>query len=442
MGGQITVESRPGKGSTFRFAISLRSVASPPAASETSRIALEGKNVLVVDDNSINRSLLRHLLRKWGMHAVEAENARVALALLLNLRERGEPVDLLLIDVHMPGTDGWTLAEKIRQLGPPPAFPIIMMPSAVARGDADRCRELRIDGYLAKPIVQDELEAAMATVLGGSAPPPDYASLAARKLGTRSGRKLRILVAEDVEVNQKVVSKILERHGHSVVLAANGREAVAAWEREPVDLVFMDIQMPEMDGYQATAEIRAREAGRPRTPIVAMTAYAMTGDAEKCLAAGMDAYVSKPVKGEQILAVLEEFFRGDRPEPAVPAAAPPKDSRPPLDWRGLVEMLDGDLEFARELLVTFLEHLPQQRDSLAVSVEAGDPSGTASAAHKLKGSLQSIKARAAAETAFTMETLGRGGDAASLPAAWEHLDLQLAAVEAEIHGILKESLAG
>ena len=436
MGGTITVESVEGKGSIFRFSVPLRALAPEPAVNEASRLALDGKNVLVVDDNGINRSLLRHLLRKWGMRVVEAESARVALAWIEGARERDERFDLLLVDVHMPLTDGWMLAEKIRTMGPPSEYPIIMMPSASARGDADRCRTLKIDGYLAKPVVQDELEAAMATVLGGSPPPPDFASVAAHKLGTRSGRSLSILLAEDVDVNQKVVCKILERHGHRVVVASNGREAVEAWEREAFDLVFMDIQMPEMDGFQATAAIRAREEGKARTPIVAMTAYAMTGDAEKCLAAGMDAYVSKPVKGEQIIAVLEEFFRGvDGSRTAAPQTSSSR-LRSPVDWKGLLTMLDGDREFARGLLETFLEHLPDQREPLEAAVDSGDAQSMSRAAHKLKGSLQSIRARDAAESALALETQGRDGTIGPACAAWERLRRQLEEVEAHIQGIL------
>ncbi len=439
MGGRITVESTVGKGSTFRFTIPFGAVSPVPEGNEVSRLALEGKSVLVVDDNSINRSLLRHLLRKWRMRSVEADNARVALAWVLNAREKGERFDLLLIDVHMPGTDGWALAARIRELGPPGEFPIIMMPSSVSRGDADRCRDLRIDGYLAKPVVQDELETAMASVLGGQAPPSDYARVVSKELGTSGGRRLSILLAEDVEVNQRVVARILERHGHRVVIAANGRKAVELWQTDRVDLVFMDIQMPEMDGYQATAAIRARETGGRHIPIIAMTAYAMAGDAEKCLAAGMDAYISKPVNAEKIVATIEEVLRRTQTLRGPSGNSGPLDLRPPLDWPGLLAMLDDDRPFAEGLLSTFLEHLPGQRARLAGAMERADAAAATAAAHALKGSLQAIQAKPAAEAAQALETMGRDGNVGSATRLWEHLDRQTAEVEAEIRGILSPS---
>ena len=439
MGGRITVESTVGKGSIFSFSVPFGTVFPVPEENEVSRLVLEGKNVLVVDDNSINRSLLRHLLRKWRMRSVEAENARVALARVLNAREKGEPFDLLLVDVHMPETDGWKLAAKIRELGPAGEFPIIMMPSSVSRGDADRCRDLRIDGYLAKPVVQDELETTMASVLDGHAPPADYSRLVSRELGSGASRRLSILVAEDVAVNQKVVSKLLERHGHRVVIAGNGRQAVALWEAEQVDLVFMDIQMPELDGYQATAQIRERETDGRHTPIIAMTAYAMTGDAEKCLAAGMDGYVSTPIKGERILAAIEEALKGAKAGHGPSGRSGPLDRRSPLDWPGLQAMLDDDRPFAESLLATFLEHLPCQRALLEAAMETVDSGEAAAAAHTLKGSLQAIRAKPAAETAQALEELGRKGDVGRGARLWERLDQQLAEVEAAIRGIVRPS---
>jgi signal transduction histidine kinase/DNA-binding response OmpR family regulator len=425
MGGRIQVESAEGKGSTFRFSILLQPIEAEPAAAGQAPGVLAERRVLVVDDNSINRSLLRHLLRKWRMQVVEAESARLALASLLNSREKGESFDLLLVDVHMPSMDGWELAERIRTIEPKLDCRVIMMPSAVRKGDAERCRALSIDGYLVKPVVQDELEEVMKSVLGGVPIPQDYRDLVTRSPGAETGRPLTILVAEDVEVNRKVVSKILERQGHRVVLARNGQEAVERWESTPVDLVLMDIQMPVMDGYQATAAIRAKEAPTGRhTPISAMTAYAMSGDAEKCLAAGMDAYVSKPIKAEQLLATIRQLARGLDAPPPVPAgdAAPSAGSAAALDWERLLATLDGERAFAGELLETFLVHLPAQRADLAAAVAGSDPGALIRAAHTLKGSLQAIMATPAGEAATDLEVQGRHGDLRGAVESWPGLE--------------------
>jgi CheY-like chemotaxis protein len=292
---------------------------------------------------------------------------------------------------------------------------------------------------MVKPVVQDELEAVMESVMGGVPIPQHYRDLVTKSPGGETARPLTILVAEDVEVNQKVVTKILERHGHRVLLATNGREAVEMWERNSVDLVLMDIQMPVMDGYQATAAIRAKEAGTPRhTPISAMTAYAMSGDAEKCLAAGMDAYVSKPIKAEQLLATIGELAHGPDAPAAPPSSAEEPDSAPavPLDWVRLLSTLDGEQAFAEELLDTFLQHLPAQRAGVAAALEKADAAALARAAHTLKGSLQAIMAGSASESAMEVEVLGRRGEVRAAKDEWPRLEARLDRLVQSIRGIL------
>ena len=440
MGGEIWVESIEGKGSTFHFSLEFDLQAQTPVHNIPTKEVLWGKNVLIVDDNSINRSLLRHLLKKWQMNISEADSASAALLLLTQVREQEEQIDIMIIDGTMPEMDGWELAARVRSVPLHDRCHIIMMPSAGRNGDAERCRTLRIDGYLVKPVVQEELEAAMATIVGETPGTPGSKELVTRYVISDARRRLTILLAEDVEINQKVAAKILEKQGHRVLIANNGREAVEQWEREQVDIVFMDIQMPEMDGYQATAAIRAREVetGRRHTPISAMTAYAMKGDAEKCLALGMDAYISKPVRAEEIIMTIEKLIgAGDSRRDEYPreqAAAGNKEAL--LNWVGLLDIWDGDSGFAVELLNTFQQQLVCQRGDLADAVAGADPGEVTALAHSLKGSLLAIMAIPVAESALALETMGRQDDLGSAPVVWRQLDDQLSRLAAEIDGII------
>ena len=439
MAGEIWVESVEGQGSTFHFTLPLEIQANPPSLLSPTPDVLRGKNAFIVDDNTINRSLLRHLLKKWQMTLSEADSATTALSSLNRAREQGEHFDLFLIDVHMPGMDGWDLAAQIRAVPLHDSCHIIMMPSAGHNGDAERCRNLRIDGYLIKPVVQDELEAIMAQIISGPPEQPQHMELVVPRDIPLQKRQLTVLLVEDVEINQKVATKILEKQGHRVVVANNGREGVELWEREAFDIILMDIQMPEMDGYQATAAIRAREQKFGRhTPISAMTAYAMKGDAEKCLAAGMDAYITKPIKAEELLMTIEKLVGGSVPShqevSTSPTAAGAQAAA--LDWPGMLDCWDDDREFAEELLTTFIKQLFKQRNDLAVAVAGADPKEITSAAHSLKGSLLAIMAKPAGDFALALETMGRLGDIKRAPEVWTQLDIQLTRLATEINGIL------
>jgi len=227
---------------------------------------------------------------------------------------------VILTDLNMPDMDGFTLVEQLRH-SPELAgeAKVIMLTSAGQRGDAARCRELGVAAYLTKPVSQSELFEAIVRVLGMSGSQPEPAALITRHTIREGKKKLRVLLAEDNVINQKLAARLLEKHGHHVTLTANGREALAALDRENFDAVLMDVQMPEMDGFEATAAIRAREQGTGRhLPIIAMTAHAMQGDRERCLAAGMDDYISKPIKIRELTDVLEKFSVA-APEEETPA---------------------------------------------------------------------------------------------------------------------------
>ncbi len=312
MGGEVWVESEAGGGTRFHFTVRLR--AADAKAIEVGTIAppemLRGVKVLVVDDNRTNRRILEGMLKRWEMKSRSVEGGEEALAQLSAAREAGEPYALILTDMHMPKMDGFALVERIRQRPELSTATIMMLTSAGHRGDAARCQELGVAAYLLKPIRQSELREAIARVLG--AREQEGAIPLITRFSLQDARDpasvLRVLLAEDNPVNQLLASRLLEKRGHRVVVTANGREALAALEKESYDLVLMDIQMPEMDGLEATAAIREKEKGSGiHQPVIAMTAHAMKGDRERCLAGGMDGYLSKPIRLQELDELLEAY---------------------------------------------------------------------------------------------------------------------------------------
>ena len=264
----------------------------------------------MVDDNRTNRRILEGMLKRWEMQPISVEGGEQALIALSAAHERQEPYGLVLTDMHMPKMDGFSLIERIRQKPELSTATIMMLTSAGHRGDAARCQELGVAAYLLKPIRQSELREAIARVLGareqqGAVPLITRYSLQDAR---DPAAFLRVLVAEDNPVNQRLATRLLEKRGHRVVVVTNGLEALAALDKESFDLILMDVQMPEMDGLEATAAIREREksAGIHR-PVIALTADAMKGDRERCLAAGMDGYLAKPIRPQELDEVLETY---------------------------------------------------------------------------------------------------------------------------------------
>jgi PAS domain S-box-containing protein len=311
MGGRIWVESEVGGGSKFHFTARLGTAEAKVIAAEA--IApldvLRAAKVLVVDDNPTNRRILEGMLGRWEMKSSSAQNGVDALTKLSEAQETGDPFTLVLMDMHMPSMDGFELIEEIRKRPGASAATIMMLTSAGHRGDAARCQELGVAAYLLKPIRQSELREAIGRVLGARE------RIGVLPLITRYSLQdagepmasLHILLAEDNPVNQLLARRLLEKRGHSVVVAESGQGALEALEKERFDLVFMDVQMPVMDGFEATAAIRKKEEpGRVHLPIVALTAHAMKGDREKCLAGGMDEYLTKPIRPQE----LDEVLRG------------------------------------------------------------------------------------------------------------------------------------
>ena len=316
MSGRIWLESYEAGGGTFYFATLLQPHAQDAAACRPSRQLeeLRGLNVLVVEDNSTNRRALTGLLARWGMNFTAVEDAHAALAALAQADVEGRAFRLILLDGGMPTMDGVVLAEQIQKQSQPMHAVVMMRTSAGHLGDGARCRALGISAYLMKPIRQRELLDAICQVLGAGPQAPDVPLITRHTLHEEKP-SFKILLAEDNAVNQVLAVRLLEKRGYSVVVAANGRAAVEALERETFHLVLMDIQMPGMDGFEATATIREKEKSTGKhIPIVAMTAHALKGDQDRCMAAGMDGYVSKPIRSADLFAVMEGLLSG---KPAV-----------------------------------------------------------------------------------------------------------------------------
>ncbi len=435
MGGQIWVESAPRRGSTFHFTAHFE-----PHGSARPRVArpepgkLRGLSVLVVDDNATNRFILAETLTQWHMRPTVVDNALTALQALEQAQQAGEPFSLVLLDAHMPEVDGFTLAERIRENPDLAGATVMMLSSAGQSVDTRRCNELGLAAYLTKPIKQADLFRAIMAALGN--PPAEAVEVVQTTLPpSRAGRALRLLLAEDNLVNQKLAVRLLEKQGHTVTIAANGVEAMAAVEREPFDLVLMDVQMPEMDGFEATAAIRAHERGTGRhVPILAMTAYAMKGDRERCLAAGMDGYVSKPIQPRKLWQAIKQL---------VPADAPPANGSPSaladiLDRDEALERVGGDTGLLGELIELFLAEIVQLRRDIAAALQKGDAPKLARTAHTLKGAVSTFGAHAARDAAEHLERLGRAGDLAGAANAIAQMESELARLEPALKTVKAE----
>jgi two-component system, sensor histidine kinase and response regulator len=310
MGGKIWLESEVGVGSTFHFTAQFGAVKNAGVRSSLADPAiLEGMRVLVVDDNATNRQILEKTLAYWRMKATAVSSAPAALQCLREAVATGLPFQLLVADCHMPGMDGFMLVDEIQRSPELKNLVTLMLTSGGQRGDGARCKDLGIAAYLIKPALQADLLDAILQILApssGAAPPKQVIT---RHTLHEGRHPLRILLAEDNLVNQKLASRLLENQGHTVVVAADGAQALNTFEKQAFDLVLMDAQMPVMDGFQTTAAIRRLErATRSHTPIIAMTAHAMVGDRQRCLQAGMDGYIAKPVHAHELFETIESVL--------------------------------------------------------------------------------------------------------------------------------------
>jgi len=401
MGGVMSVESRPGHGSEFRFTIraaSAEGAVRPRRELRGAQPTLAGKRVLVVDDNETNRRILAAYVDTWGMTARLTGSPREALTWI----QAGEPFDVGILDMHMPEMDGVALATAIREHRPPAALPLLLFTSLGRReagGDS-----VGFAAHLMKPIKPSQLFDALVAAVASQPTRVDKRTPSRLELDPEMAQRhpLRILLAEDNVVNQKLAQRLLEQMGYRADVAANGLEAIAAIERQPYDVVLMDVQMPEMDGLEASREITRRwpREGRPR--IVAMTANAMQGDRELCLAAGMDDYVSKPIRVEELIAALDRTA----PHSPEPARTEPTDV---LDTSAVERLRATMGQGFEELLSTFLEDSRELVDTIRRALGRKDTDAFRRAAHSLKSNAASFGATTLSSLAKELETLARSG---------------------------------
>ncbi|HJQ27712.1 MAG TPA: response regulator, partial [Rubrobacter sp.] len=424
MGGEIGVESEPGEGSVFSFTARLQRQPGRAWTTSTPREDFEDLRIIIVDDNDTNRKILHGQVISWGMKNGQAGGGLEALEMLRAAAQKGEPYDLAILDLHMPGMDGIELARTIKEDPSIAATDLILLTSMGVRGEAEQARRVGFAAYLTKPVRQSKLYDAIATVVGSAPSPADVPLVERRGAGKDSTRArerlIRVLVAEDNQVNQRVAAMMLQRLGYFADIAANGLEAVEALSRVPYSAVLMDVQMPEMDGYAATKEIRRREnegeGALPRTPIIAMTANAMEGDREKALDAGMDDYVAKPVKREELEVVLQRWVSESDRESVYEAGVDAHlgDGKDPLD-RGVLAALrdlqeEGEPDLLKDLMELFLADVPLQLAVLRKAFEAGDVPSVKRVAHTLKGSCGNMGAASMEALCTELEQTVRSGD--------------------------------
>ena len=405
MGGQISCESTMGEGSTFQFDVRC-GIAADFLARRRNPVIVHGTRTLIVDDNATNRRILEEICRNWGMDPVTAAGADEGFR-LLNENEAESPVVLVLTDVNMPDSDGFDFCRRVRADERFDDLKIIMLTSAGRPGDADRRVELDVAAHILKPVKQSELFDSIVTVLGVTAPEDYDVDNDPSSRGTKI-TGLNVLLAEDNLVNQNLAIGLLTKQGHQTTLARNGVEAVELYTSQDFDVVLMDVQMPLMDGLEATAEIRKfEEQTGLHTPIVAMTAHAMRGDRERCLEGGMDEYLSKPIRGRQIADMFQrlELHSSSAPSESPETAGTDAD----VNWNEALASVDGDRELLREVIDTFLQEAPILMTTLQESVESGDASAMHRAAHTFKGALMSLGALGVSDLARELEELGRSG---------------------------------
>ena len=435
MGGEIGVDSTPGIGSTFWF--TARFGKQPPSPSSDFApppLELCGVRALIVDDNETSREILTTRLSSWGMRPAAEGSGKRALEALQRAAQEQDPFRIAVVDMQMPEIDGADLGRMIRADAGLARTQLILLTSLGARGDARRFQEIGFSGYATKPVQHQELRAVLSLVLSGEG----GEGAASRPITTRhtaresakpfQGRKARILIAEDNITNQRVALGILKRLGLSADAVANGAEAVRALETLPYDVVLMDVQMPEMDGIEATRQIRDPESAVPnhQIPIIAMTAHALQGDRDNCLKAGMNDYVSKPVSPQALAAALEKWLPRDSAARSIGTLKTPggaahgerarRKDLPVFDRKGMMSRLMDDAEIAANVVACFLEDMPRQLQALKDCLAAGDLQGVQRQAHSIKGASSNIGGLALCASATEVERVGALDSAGDLVA--------------------------
>ncbi len=444
MGGEIKVESEVDSGSQFSFTLRLPKADSPTDRAEPRPDQVAGMHVLVVDDNDTNRHILDKMLTSWGMKPIATPDADAALRVLRQRQASGHPVEVVVTDVHMPGKDGFQLVEELRNTESIADTPVIILTSGAGRDDARRCQQLRVVAHLMKPVKQSELlDALLLTVTDGQA--TNAMAPAVDTVDTSAQRPLHVLLVEDGLANQKLAIGLLERWGHQVETAENGAIAVDLCSSRSFDLILMDLQMPVMDGIEATRRIRAAESGTSlRVPIIAMTAHALVGDRQRCIDAGMDDYVSKPIRQKELYRAIGSIAAPKAP-PAVSDAppalsdappalteappalteAPPalteapqadstagpppahRDQDGPLNLDQVLEVMDQDRGILVSVIQAFIDESPDLLEQMEQALRQNDPAMLERAAHTLKGNYMILRQDGLQSLSGQVEELAR-----------------------------------
>jgi CheY-like chemotaxis protein len=417
---------------------------------------VRGIRVLLVDDNRTNLRILEELLSHWHLRPTAVENGRQALAMMDWALKTGEPFHLALIDVNMPEMDGFELAERIKQTPQFKQTILLVLTSGGRPGDPERCRTLGVAGYLTKPVKQSELLKAILESVGvpgvseGASKSKSECTTQEAASQNRARRPLRVLLAEDNAVNQELAVRLLEKMGHKVVLAENGTSAVNAFEREAFDVILMDVQMPEMDGLTAAATIREKEKKRgSHIPIVALTAHASREDRDRCLEAGMDAYLSKPINGKEFSQVIDRVSSAcvDPKEETVEIGPGNGSTRNPaegslLDRAVVMDVVQGDVELLAGLLRRFGERCPQLLSEMRLAEAQRQNKAMEISAHSLKGMLGVFGARSASEKAFKLEMMGRKGDLTGARETLGDLEQEIEQLQPQLAALTGQPVGG
>jgi signal transduction histidine kinase/CheY-like chemotaxis protein len=410
MGGRIWVESCLGEGSTFHFTVKLKQRLALPAQA----VHMPGLPVLVVDDNATQRLMLREMLGHWGLDVTEADSGPVSVKQVQQAGEAGHPFQVVLLDKSLPETDGLVIAGQMMQAHVAPNRIVMMLPSDNIPTDIARCHELGLISHLVKPVKRSELLNAILRLLD---PTSDITRQQPPRLIPAAGHALRILLAEDNLAAQLVAQKTLEKAGHTVRIANNGLEVVRAFEETSWDLILMDLEMPQMDGLEATRFIRQKEMQLgSHIPILAVTAYALKEDQDKCLEAGADGYLSKPLNPQKLCSALEQFT----------LAPEVKSVGELVDLSAALEVTGGDRDLLLQAVSVFLQQdYPRQLNDLKEGVARRDAPLVRKAAHGIKGALASFGSRPARDVALRLETMGRQNDLGEAPRALIELEAEI-----------------
>ncbi len=425
----------PGPGSAFHFTVAFELQKGGVLWPVTQQGELQGMRVLVVDDNATNRRILDNLLTHWLMEPAVANGGQAALDMLAGASASGRPFALVLLDANMPDMDGFETAVRIVRNPEFAGTTVMMLSSADQQRSIVRCREIGIATYLIKPIRPNELLSAIRSALGVRAIEESMMPTINASLQTDTVKRTRVLIAEDNIVNQRLALRLLEKKGYDAVVADNGLRALAALAGQEFDLVLMDVQMPEMNGFEATAAIRQQEETSGRhIPIIAMTAHAIKGDEERCLAAGMDGYVSKPIRPEDLFRLIEQLV-----PPPESARVEPDDN---VVYRSaMLAQVDGDPELLAELVTLFLGTYPVLLDDLREGIREHAGSRIMEAAHSLRGAVGNFHATTAVDLAQSLELMGRNGDLQGADDKFIRLEAEMRRIETALNALRLEVAA-